>query len=40
LRVDAKTLEIKEEFSIKIRPEHIELADAKALEITQYSEEN
>ncbi len=40
LRVDSKTLIVKEEFDIKIKPEHLELADEKALEITQYSEEN
>jgi exoribonuclease R len=40
LRVDAKTLEIKEEFNIKIKPKRIDLADKKAIEITRYNEKD
>ena len=40
LRVDPKTLEIKEEFDIKIRPKRIDLADSKALEISKYNKED
>ncbi len=40
LRVDPKTLEILESENIKIKPTNLELADKKALEITNYSEEN
>jgi hypothetical protein len=38
--VDPKTLEILESENIKIKPTNLELADKKALEITNYSEEN
>jgi len=40
LRVDAKTLEIKEEYNIKIKPKRIDLADSKALEINKYTEDD
>ena len=40
LRVDSNTLEIKEEFEIKIKPKRLDLADPKALEINGYNEED
>jgi len=40
LRVDQKTLEIKEEVNIKIKPKRIDLADRKALEIINYNEKD
>jgi oligoribonuclease (3'-5' exoribonuclease) len=40
LRVDAKDLTVKEEYSIKIKPQRIDLADAKALDINHYNEKD
>jgi hypothetical protein len=40
LRVYSKSLEIKEEYSIKIKPQRIDLADAKALDISHYNEQD
>ncbi len=40
LKVNQKDLSIIEEKNIKIKPQHIETADQKALKITNYSEEN
>ncbi len=38
LKVDPKTLQVKEEFNIKIKPKRLDLADKKALEISGYNE--
>lgn len=40
LRVDQKTLEVKEETNIKIQPKRLDLADQKAFEINGYNEED
>ncbi len=40
LRVDPKDLAVKEEYSIKIKPQRIDLADAKALDISHYNDKD
>lgn len=37
--VDQETLDVLDEMNVKVRPEHIETADAKALEVNGYKEE-
>ncbi|MCL5016018.1 MAG: 3'-5' exonuclease [Patescibacteria group bacterium] len=39
VRVDAKTLEIKSQADIKIKPSHIELADPEALRVVNFDSE-
>ncbi|MBI2405754.1 3'-5' exonuclease [Candidatus Microgenomates bacterium] len=39
LVVDGKTLKIKKEYEVKVKPSHIETADQKALEINGYARE-
>ncbi len=38
LKVDSKTLQVKEEHNIKIKPKRLDLADKKGLEISGYNE--
>ncbi len=39
LVVDQNTFEVRDEFEIKVRPEHIETADERSLEIAGYDEQ-
>lgn len=40
LVVDGRTLEVKQEYEAKVKPEHIETADPEALKINGYKAEN